>query len=140
MRECGSSCYEDSAHKRVFVIVAVYASWMVYFACLLSFFDVEFGFVDDGPACFRNNPQGSDALVLGEVVPLRHILVTEVDFNVRVVLRASLDLIIQTMQIQRVLGTQTVERPAVDVGELSGVGEVFELDEAGCVGCGHAVV
>ena len=140
MRERWPSRNEDGAHKWMLVIVAMEPTRMIDFTILLAFLNVEFVLVDNCPASLGNDPKGCDAVVLGEVVPLGHVLVTKIDLDVWIILGSFLDLVIETVEIGRLLWSETVERPAIDMRELGWVDEVLKLCEAGYIGCCHAVV
>ena len=68
---------------------------MVYLALLLARFDVEFVPCDNRPTGFGHDPERRDPLVATKVVPLRHILVSQVNVHVRILLCALFDLVVK---------------------------------------------
>lgn len=56
MREGRTSCDKYSSHEWVLMIVAVYASRVVYIAILEAFYDVVFVFGNDTPAGLGDDP------------------------------------------------------------------------------------
>jgi hypothetical protein len=65
----------------MFMVVAMESPWMVDLFFRFGNRQIHFFLCYECPACLGDDPEGSDAVIAGEMVALWHIFVTKVDVN-----------------------------------------------------------
>ena len=122
------------------MVVAMDPPWIVNLALLQRLLRIQFRELNNSPARLGNDPERRDAVVVGKVIPLRHVL-ARVDLDgVRVVWRCALQLVFEDLEVSGMFGTEAPRRPAVDAIDQVQIYQFLQLHEALCRCRGHAVV
>ena len=114
------------------MVVAMDPPWIVNFTLLQRLLRIQFREFNNSPARLGNNPERRDAVVVREVVPLRHVL-ARVDLDgVGIVRRCALQLVFEDLEVSGVFGTEASRWPAVDAIDQVQIYQFFQLHEALC--------